>query len=84
MPLQLVSTPAPPDLERFSQDLAEGVPAGEVLGLGVIVILKGRRFFVDCFGVMARSPFEYIGTLGELEHCLRELGRKRKDTSTTL
>lgn len=83
MPLQLVHTPAPPDLGRFAQDLLEGVESGDVTGLGVVVMLKGRRFFVDCFGQMSRNPFECIGLVGELEHCLRELGRKRRDTSTT-
>lgn len=84
MPLQLVPTPAAPDLNRFAEDLQSGVDSGEVVGLGVVVLLKGRRFFVDCFGLMARFPFENIGTVGELEECLREMGRRRKDTNTTV
>jgi hypothetical protein len=83
VPLQLVHSPSPPDLQRFVADLTEGVASGEVSGLGVVVMLKGRRFFVDCFGQMARNPFECIGLVGELEHCLREIGRARRDTNTT-
>lgn len=83
MPLQLVPTPAPPDLHKFVQDLAEGVQAGDVTGLGVVVMMKGRRFFVDVFGQMARFPFESRGMVAELDDCLRDLGRRRKDTDTT-
>lgn len=84
MPLQLVPTPAPPDLERFAQELPGAIESGDVVGLGVIVIMRGRRFWVDCFGQMARMPWENLGLVGELEHCLRELGRKRRDSNTTL
>lgn len=84
MPLQLVHTPAAPDMQRFAEDLSTGVTSGDVIGLGVVVLLKGRRFFVDCFGQMERFPFENIGAVGELERCLRELGRQRTDTNTTI
>lgn len=84
MPLQLIHALAPPDLARFAAELPEAVASGDIVGLGVIVVARGRRFWVDCFGQMARMPWEYVGLVGELEHCLREMGRARKDTNTTL
>lgn len=84
MPLQLVPTPASPDLNRFAQDFQDSVRSGEVIGVGVVVMMRGRRFWVDVFGQMTRYPFESIGPVGELEQCLRELGRRRKDTNTTI
>lgn len=84
MPLQLVHSPAPPDLTRFAEDLVEAVGSGEITGLGVIVMLKGRRFFVDVFGQMTRYPHESRGLVASLDDCLRELGRLRKDTDTTI
>lgn len=84
MPLQLVQSPSPPDIQRAVDDLVAGVQTGDITGLGVVVMLKGRRFFVDCFGQMSRNPFECIGLVGELEQCLREIGRRRKDTNTTV
>ncbi len=84
MALHLVHSPAQADLRTFAQDLMDGVQAGEISGLGVVVMLRGRRFFVDAFGLMARNPYECIGLVGELEECLREIGRRRKDTNTTM
>lgn len=82
--MQLVQTPSPPDLRQFVADLAEGVEAGDITGMGAIVVLKGRRFFVDVFGSMARDPYAARGYVLELDDCLREIGKRRKNTNTTL
>ncbi len=84
VPLHLIQSPSPPDIQRFADDLKSGVQAGDITGLGVVVMLRNRRFFVDAFGQMARNPFECIGLVGELEECLREIGRRRRDTNTTM
>jgi hypothetical protein len=83
MPFQLIHSPAPDGLDQFVEDLATAVRSGEITGLGVIVILKGRRVFVDVFGSMHRYPHESRGFVAELDDCLREIGRKRMDKHTT-
>lgn len=83
MPLHLVSSPIQPALQKCVDDLSEGVATGAIIGLGVVVVLRGRRFFVDAFGSMVRTPHESRGLVAELDDCLRELGRKRRDTHTT-
>lgn len=84
MPFQLVPTPAPPDMSRFVDDLASSVASGDVTGLGVVVMMKGRRVFVDVFGQMMRFPIESRGFVAELDDCLREISHKRRDTNTTI
>lgn len=81
--MQLVSTPIQPDLAQAAADLAEGIQSGEVIGLGVIVQLRGGRFFVDVFGRMVREPHSARGWLLSLDDCLREIGERKKNTDTT-
>lgn len=82
--MQLVHTPSPPDLRQFAADLQEGVESGDVTGIGAIVVLKGRRFYVDVFGSMVRDPYGARGYVAELDDCLREIGKRRKNTNTTI
>jgi hypothetical protein len=84
MPFSLISTPIASDMERACEEILEGVRAGQVTGLGVVVVVKGRRFFVDALGSMVRHPHESRGFVAELDDCLREIGRKRRDTNTTI
>jgi hypothetical protein len=82
--VQLVSTPIPPDLENAGQQLSEGIGSGEIIGLGVIVQLRGGKFFVDVFGRMVKEPHNARGWVRSLDDCLREIGQARKGSTTTL
>jgi hypothetical protein len=84
MPFNLISTPIASDMERACEELLDGVRSGHVTGLGVVVVVKGRRFFVDALGSMVRHPHESRGFVAELDDCLREIARKRRDTDTTI
>ena len=57
--------------------------SGKITGLGVVVVLRGRRFFVDAFGRMERDPVFARGALLSLDDCLRDMGQRRKDNDTT-
>lgn len=81
--VQLIQAPIPADMANAVENLSDGVRGGHVVGLGLVVILKGRRFFVDCFGTLAREPHSGRGYVAALDDCLRELGRQQIDRSTT-
>ena len=83
MALHLISSPVSPDLQRCVDDLREGVASGHITGLAIVASLRGRRFFVDVFGSLARTPHECRGMVAELDDCLREIGIRRRDNHTT-
>lgn len=82
--MQLVPTPIAPDLRAAASDIQEGVQSGEITGLGIVVIARGGRFFVDAFGSVARNPHASQGFTMELIHCLHEIGQRKKNTNTTI
>ena len=84
MPYQIIHTPIQPDLRRAVEDLAEGVETGQIIGLGIVVLTKKRRFFVDAFGTLSSDPHAGRGYVASLDDCLQEIARKRHDTQTTL
>jgi hypothetical protein len=81
--LHLIPTPIPSDLRQAASDLKDGVEVGEITGLGVVVTLRGGRFFVDCFGRLAREPHHGRGLVLSLDDCLREIAARKHGTSTT-
>ncbi len=82
--MQLVPTPMAPDLRQAAADIQEGVNSGEFVGLGIVVIQRGGRFFVDAFGAVARNPHASRGFVAELSDCLHEIGQRKKNTNTTI
>jgi len=84
MPYQLVDTPIQPDLRQAAADISEGVASGLITGLGIVVMIKGRRFFVDAFGTLVKDSHAGRGYVAELDDCLREIGHRRKNTNTTI
>ncbi|SHN40550.1 hypothetical protein [Rhizobacter sp. OV335] len=81
--MQLVPTPIPPDLRQAGIDIHEGIQSGQITGLGVVVIVRGGRFFVDAFGAVERNPHASQGYTMELIHCLHAIGERKKNTDTT-
>jgi len=84
MPYQIIHTPVPPDLQRAVDDLSEGVATGQITGLGIVVLTRKRRFFVDAFGTLSSDPHAGRGYVASLDDCLREIARQRHDTLTTV
>ena len=82
--MQLIPTPIPADLKQAAQDIHDGVSNGHITGLGIIVITRGRRFFVDAFGSIVRDPHAARGYVLSLDDCLREIGSHRRDRTTTM
>lgn len=82
--MQLVTTPIPPDLAQACADISQGVKDGQIVGLGVIVQLRGGHFFVDVFGRMVKQPWDARGWLRSLDDCLRDIGEERRARGTTM
>ena len=80
--MQLIHTPIQPDLKEATQDLAAGVDAGQIIGLGIIVVMRDRRFFVDCFGSLIHDPHAARGYVASLDDCLKDIGHRQKDVNT--
>jgi hypothetical protein len=78
-----VPTPIPPDMLQAAMDILEGVKSGQITGLGIVVTVRKRRFFVDCFGDLVRDPHGARGWVASLDDCLREIAHRKKNSSTT-
>lgn len=84
MPLQLVPLEISPNLLQAAMEIVEGIQAGEIVGLGLVVMLRHRKYFVDAFGELARYPHEARGLVASLDDALREMaGSHRVDWSAT-
>jgi hypothetical protein len=81
--MELVHTPIQQDLLAACADLTEGVKAGHIIGLGVVVQLRGGKFFVDALGRMTKQPHSARGWLLSLDDCLRKMGDERREHGTT-
>jgi hypothetical protein len=81
--MQLVPTPIQHDLLAATADLIEGVKSGHIVGLAVVVELRGGNFFVDALGRITRRPWCARGWLKSLDDLLYEIGEQRRGRSTT-
>ena len=81
--MQLVPTLVPPDLLAAANDIVTGVESGNIIGLGVVVQLRGGMFFVDVLGRMTRDPHSARGWVQSLDDCLRVIGDERRGRKTT-
>ncbi len=84
MAFQIVPTPISPQLIQAAHDILEGVQSGEITGLGIIVMMKRRRFFVDAFGELVHDPHAARGWVASLDDCLREMGKRKRNSQTTM
>jgi hypothetical protein len=81
--MELVSTPIQHDLLAGCQDLVEGVASGHIIGLGVVVQLRGGKFFVDAIGRITKQPHSARGwTMALVDHFGR-IAEERNHHGTT-
>lgn len=80
--MHLVPNHHSPDLVEASKEIANGVESGDIIGLGVVVQLRGGKFFVDVLGRMIREPYSARGWLLALDDRLREIGEERRERPT--
>jgi hypothetical protein len=82
--MRLIPTPlAPTDLRAGLEDLMQGVDSGHVIGLGLVVMVRGGDFFVDSLGLIRRRPHDARGWTHSLMDHFKELGEIRNHAATT-
>lgn len=80
VPRQAPAADVDQNLLRAAEDILEGVRAGKITGLGLVVTLRDDRFFTDYFGDLRRWPWEARGWLRGLDDQLREECARQHDT----
>ncbi|MBA3590363.1 hypothetical protein [Methylibium sp.] len=80
----LLSSSLSGEVVQLCRELLDRAQAGDITGLGVVVILPRGRYVVDCCGSAKRDPTFTRGALASLDDCLREMVHRRRDANTTL
>lgn len=84
MPYQLITQPISKDTVEACEQLLESARAGQIIGLGMVIMLKRRRYLVDTCGEADRDPTFARGALLALDDCLRDKVHGRSDSDTTI
>lgn len=66
------------------RELLAAAIQGQIIGLGLVVMLKRRRFMVDVCGEAERDPVFTRGALLDLDECLANIAKNKRDTNTTI
>jgi hypothetical protein len=83
VPAHLIHSPVAPDLSAAGADIKQGIDAGRIKGIAVVVDLGRGRFFVDVFGTLVRDPHTARGWVASLDDCLRDLAHRHNESATT-
>jgi hypothetical protein len=78
------STEPDKDLEQTITQLLEGVQSGVVMGVIFGAVIRGKRYYVNVSGTMARDPTFARGVLQALDDELQGMVQKKADFDTTL
>lgn len=81
--MELVREHISSDTVEALQQLLDGAHKGEVIGLAMVVMLKRRRYIVDCSGEACRSPTFARGAVQALDDELRSRIWHESDNDTT-
>lgn len=84
MPYQLIQQHISGDTVKACEELLASAKSGDIIGLGVIVMLKRRRYLVDTTGEVSRDPVWTRGALLSLDDYLRDQVHGKKDSLTTM
>jgi hypothetical protein len=83
MPYQLIASPISRDTVDACRDLLAAAEDGLIVGFAVVALLKRQRFMVDACGEAERNPVLMRGALLDLDECLKEMARNKRDSHTT-
>lgn len=81
---QLIHESISSDTVEALEQLLDGAKRGEVIGIAYALMLKRRRFMIDCAGEACQSPLLARGAVAVLDDHLGEMIRGRTDRDTTL
>lgn len=83
-PYELVLDQVSTNTVEALEYLLEGAKRGEVVGLAYAVIIKGRRFAVDCAGEACSNPLLARAVVAVLDDHLSDMIRGRTDRLSTI
>lgn len=72
------------DTEEAVKQIMEGVRAGFVIGIAFVLVMKRRRFMVNCAGAAAENPSDTRGMVCALDDELQRMVQQRADSNTTI
>lgn len=72
------------DTLEAAEQILESVKEGLVTGIAFVLVLKRRRFMVDCAGTAADNPTDTRGMLCALDDELQRMVQGEADQATTL
>lgn len=64
--------------------ISQGVKDGNVVGIAFVLVMRRRRFMVNCAGVAAQNPSDTRGMVCALDDELMRMVQGRADAATTL
>lgn len=84
MAYQLIQETISPDTIEALTQLLASAKRGDVVGIAFAILLRRRRFLVDCAGEACDNPVLARGAVTVLSDHLSDLIRGRTDRNTTI
>lgn len=84
MPYQLIEQHISSDTVEACEQLLASAKAGHIIGLGVVAMLRRRRYLVDTTGEFSRDPTFARGAVLALDDFLRDQVHSKRDSDTTI
>lgn len=81
---QLVRDSVSRDMEQAAIQLLEEVRSGNVVGLAFGIALRGRKYFVNVAGILAKDPTYARGIVAALDDELARMVQGKADSDTTV
>lgn len=72
------------DTHEAVRQILAGVESGLVVGIAFVLVMKRRRFMVNCAGVAAENPSDTRGMVCALDDELQRMVQGGADSSTTI
>lgn len=72
------------DTQQAVKQIMEAVEAGHVVGIAFVLVMKRKRFMVNCAGVAAQNPSDTRGMICALDDELQRMVQGEAESNTTL
>lgn len=72
------------DVLETAEQLLDAVRAGQIVGIAFGVALRGKRYFVNVTGTLARDPTFARGVVAALDDELMGMVQGKADAATTI
>lgn len=72
------------DTQQAVEQIMDGVKQGLVVGIAFVLVMRRKRFMVNCAGVAADNPSDTRGMVCALDDELQRMVQGRADSATTI